>query len=101
VIQENRIIEFIVRDSLIECYPQFIKEILAPLLIVRAEQRYDIRGVAYLAYGIEFNSNPKNYWAPKYYLDIDIAKNTLTPEEREKYKIPEYSPSGWRFIPCS
>jgi hypothetical protein len=98
ILKENRVGEFIVPWDIFNNYPQIVRNILEPLLIINADARFDVQGFKYIAYGSIFDPHPACMFAPAYMLDIILGESNLTQKEKLKHGIPSTHPIGWRFI---
>ena len=73
MVKENKIGRFIISNTLLRdpTAEESIIKILSGMIIIRAEQRWDIDGIEYIALSDHFASLPKGHQAIDYKFIID------------------------------
>ena len=91
-LKEGRVGIFIVPDDVIERYPAFVNLLTQDMLILRAERRFDVRGMEYVAIHEGFPSKKEDTVAPRYHLNIIMGKMEISEEDRVELKLDEFGP---------
>lgn len=78
-------VEFLVPDDLIEEWPEKVRDLLAAVVIVRAEGRFARRGVQYTAWSPLFTKTRAGHEPPRIGLDL-VWQPFKTPDEKAHWR---------------
>ena len=73
--KERRIGRFIIPDMWMIVRPQTVFNIMTSVIVVRAESRYDVDGIDYIALGEHFDPVPNCEIAPNYLFKFSLDES--------------------------